>query len=175
MHVKQRTWVTVAVAMVLFALPRIGNADPPLNATVQFGLNQEGAPFLEHFPPPGTDAHHAIDSIVPRTVVIAAGGSVTFDIARFHQVAIYEPGTTPEDIDTSVLTDLNVACPPFFVPDLVIADALGRVALGPAQACGSQVWTTPAGTFDDPGKYLVICTTLPHFAENDMYGWVIVK
>ena len=25
-----------------------------------------------------------------------------------------------------------------------------------------------------PGRYLVICTTVPHFVDNGMYGWVIV-
>jgi hypothetical protein len=37
------------------------------------------------------------------------------------------------------------------------------------------VWTTPPGTFDQPGTYLVICTTQVHFLFAKMYGWVIVK
>ena len=31
------------------------------------------------------------------------------------------------------------------------------------------------GTFSVPGRYLVICNFLPHFVDNDMYGWVIVQ
>ena len=30
-------------------------------------------------------------------------------------------------------------------------------------------------TFDEPGKYLVICNITPHFEESKMWGWVIVK
>jgi len=177
MKVKQGALVAVILAIALFALPGVGTGDPPDTATVQFGLNEEGAPFLDNFPPPGHEAHHAIDSIVPRTVVISRGGRVTFKIARFHQVAIYVPGTMPADIEVSdaTLKDLVVPCPPFFIPDLVIDDDNGRVALGPPQACGSAEWTTPEGTFDNPGSYLVICTTKPHFVDNDMYGWVIVE
>jgi plastocyanin len=59
--------------------------------------------------------------------------------------------------------------------DFRINDPNGRVALAPAQALTAHSWTTPPGTFDQPGRYLVICTTLPHFAVNNMYGWVIVK
>ena len=29
--------------------------------------------------------------------------------------------------------------------------------------------------FESPGRYLVICTLLPHFVGAKMYGWVIVK
>ena len=36
---------------------------------------------------------HASDKMVPRTVVISQGGSVTFSITPPHQLAIYGPGT----------------------------------------------------------------------------------
>ena len=42
-------------------------------------------------------------------------------------------------------------------------------------ATGTANWTTPAGTFDTPGRYLVLCNFAPHFAEFGMYGWVDVK
>ena len=50
-----------------------------------------------------------------------------------------------------------------------------RVALSPGATCEHKEWTTPAGTFDQRGRYLIICTTAPHFVEADMFGWVIVK
>jgi plastocyanin len=34
---------------------------------------------------------------------------------------------------------------------------------------------TSEGTFDKPGRYLVICTTDLHFIFAEMYGWVTVK
>jgi hypothetical protein len=55
---------------------------------------------------------------------------VTYEIYPLHQPAVFEPGTRPEDVDTSQT---------------------------------------------EPGTYLVICTTLVHFVEAKMYGWVIVK
>jgi hypothetical protein len=27
----------------------------------------------------------------------------------------------------------------------------------------------------EPGRYLVVCTTMVHFVEANMYAWVIVK
>src|SRR5687768_12772266 len=74
----------------------------PSSATVQFGLPPNvGSGF-----PPGSghdQSAHAIDNMVPRTVVIDKDGTVTFNVPGVHQVAIYEPGTKPEDINTSLL------------------------------------------------------------------------
>lgn len=142
----------------------------PSSATIIFGDPNAGSPFP---PEEGHDAsHHASDKMVPRTVVIAEGGEVTFEVAPFHQVAIYDVGTEPEDIDITMTEDLTN---PFFIPDFIINDPNNRVALSPDLNVFPTVWTTPAGTFDEPGKYLVTCTTFPHFVEADMYGWVIVK
>lgn len=138
-------------------------------AYVLFGDEDAGSPFP---PPDGHDQSiHAKDKMVPRTVVISRGGKVHYQVAAFHQVAIYEPGTKPSDIDLTLLDDLPA--PP--IPDFIINDPNGRVALSPPLAFGETEWTTPDDTFDEPGRYLVICTTLPHFAAADMYGWVIVK
>ena len=175
MKVKQVTLVAVALAIALFALPRVGVADPPLTATIQFGRPNVGSPFP---PPLGHDqSSHAKDSLVPRTVVISQGGSVTFEIGPFHRVAIYQAGTMPDDIDTTATVNLTV---PFFIPNFTIDDPNGRIALSPPAplttlSLAPIVWTTPPGTFDVPGRYLLICTTVPHFVENDMFGWVIVK
>jgi plastocyanin len=107
---------------------------------------------------------------VPRTVVIAQGGTVTFETFGVHQVAIYDVGTEPEDIDTSILAAPVPGCPP--VP--LINDPLNRVAILGAQPCAGGPIAV-SYTFHDPGRYLIICTFLPHFADFDMYGWVIVK
>ncbi len=66
MKVKHVALVAVASTIALFALPRGSSGDPPLTATVRFGLPQVGSPF-----PPGSghDASgHAKDSLVPRPV-----------------------------------------------------------------------------------------------------------
>jgi plastocyanin len=136
-----------------------------LAATIQFGQVDVGSPF-----PPSADhdeSAHAKDNLVPGTVVIDRGGTVTFDVpAGAHQIAIYAPGTQPEDIDTSNLVRLCPGTAP-----RLINDATNRVALI-THACGTA-WQAEY-TFDTPGTYLVICAFLPHF-EVGMYGWVVVR
>jgi|SRR5215213_6614877 len=145
----------------------------PLTATISFGLNDHSSPF----PPQQGHDHstNAADNLVPRTVVIGQGGSVTFEIDPVHQAAVYQPGILPGDIQVNASTLEDVDLGFIILPNFRINDPNGRLALAPAQALTDQSWTTPAGTFDQPGTYLVICTTLPHFAVNKMYGWVIVQ
>ena len=140
----------------------------PLNAEVEFGTDAVGSSF-----PPGQhdQSFHAFDKLRPRTVVIQRGGSVTYEVDECHQPAVYAPGTEPEDIDVSLTEPIGVAdCP----PDR-INDPTNRLALGAPQTDAEADWTTPPGTFDQPGRYLVICTTFVHFTFANMYGWVIVK
>jgi hypothetical protein len=98
-----------------------------------------------------------------------------FDIDLVHQVAVYRPGTEPSDIriDQTTLEDVNLG--PFTIPDFRINDPRNRIVLGPPQRLFDQQWTTPAGTFANPGRYLVICTTVPHFVVSKMWAWVTVK
>lgn len=151
-----------------------GPGNSPLAATIQFGQDV-GSPFP---PDSGHDqSGHAADKLVPRTVVIANGGTVTFNVPpNVHQIAIYEPGTEPEDIDTSALTTLaafaGCAGDPVVNAPLVIDDATNRVAAYPIP-CFAPAQQTH--TFTSPGRYLVICAFLPHFEEAQMYGWVIVR
>ena len=112
--------------------------------------------------------------LIPRTVVIPVGGQVTYQIDPFHRVNVYRAGTAPSDIDVSKLIDFVSG--PVFIPNFVIDDPTNRIAQSPPfQFAIQQTWTTPLGTFNVPGRYLVMCSFLPHFAENDMYGWVIVQ
>ena len=142
-------------------------------ATVRFGLNELGSPF----PPQDRHDHSstAADMLVPQTVVIARGGSVTFQIDEVHQAAVYRPGVLPGDIrlDATTLEDADLGFG-IVLPQFRINDPNGRLALAPPQALVDHTWVTPPGTFDAPGRYLVICTSAPHFVLNRMYGWVIV-
>ena len=148
------------------------SADPAgaasLTAEVEFGSEHVGSPF----PPASHDnSFKAIDRLRPLTVVIQRGGSVTYQIAPCHQPAVYGAGTTPDDITANVTEPIGVTgCPPNR-----INDPNGRIVLAPPQSSVSAGWTTPEGTFDQPGTYLVICTTQVHFLFAKMYGWVIVK
>jgi plastocyanin len=161
--------------LLLFLASAVPAQDVPTNVTVQFGNDEIGSPF----PPPTGHDHsgHASHKMFPRTVTIARGGSVTFEVDEIHQPAIYAPGKLPKDIvvDVQTLEDLTLSCLPQTLTDFVINDPNGRVALAPPQSCEEADWTTPPGTFDQPGQYLVICTTRPHFVDDNMYGWVVVK
>ncbi len=158
--------LAIAVVLVVAALALLAPAvlaGPDASATVRFGNDDVGSPF------PPRDEHdesgNAKFNLIPRTVTIGVGGIVTYDILvrfGFHQAMVYDVGTTPEDIAGGF---------PF------LNDTGGLLATGPAvpAAQGTANWPTPAGTFDEPGRYLVLCNFAPHFAEFDMYGWVNVK
>jgi len=144
-------------------------SDGAMSATIDFGRDQLGSPFP---PPSGHDASgHSRDSLFPQEVVIDKGGTVTFKMGAsgVHEVAIYKPGTQPGDINAGLLAPPSPTCPP--VP--TINDPHNRVAIVSDQMCegGSPA---PTWTFTTPGRYLVICTFLPHF-QAGMYGWVTVR
>ena len=79
----------------------VATASSAMTATMQFGQPNVGSDYPPV--PPHDQSAHAKDNIVPRTVVIDKGGTVTFNTFGVHQVAIYAPGTEPDDIDTSDL------------------------------------------------------------------------
>ena len=164
---ERRTRWALGVALLAVAVgltvPAVVGAGPDSSATVRFGNPTVGSPF----PPPAFDhdsSPNATDNLIPRTSVISAGGNVTFEVAGFHQVMVYEPGTTPDDI----------VVPPF-PPNLFINfDGGLLLAAGPPAGVEGS-WTPPTGTFAAPGRYLVLCNVTPHFAIDNMYGWVTVK
>jgi hypothetical protein len=145
-------------------------AGVPTTAEVEFGI-EEGKVGTD-FPLGSHDrSFHAFDKVQPHTVTIARGGSVTYEIYPLHQPTVFEPGTRPEDVDTSQTEPIAV----FPVLERIVIDDPGLLALALDQSFEEKEWTTPPGTFDEPSTYLVICTTLVHFVEAKMYGWVIVK
>ena len=146
----------------------VSTAASRLSATVEFGQPNVGSPFPPN--PAHDQSAHAKDNMVPRTVVIDKGGTVTFNTFGVHEVAIYAPGTEPGDIDATDLIMMPAGCPAF--APLLIDDDTNRIALY-SQPCGPGLRTV-SHTFDEPGRYLVICAFLPHF-EVQMWGWVIVR
>ena len=162
---QRRKQFSVAAVLGVAALALLAPAvlaGPGTSATVRFGHDDVGSSF-----PPITDHDQSGNgkfNLIPRTVTIEAGGSVTYDIfARFgfHEPKVYDAGTTLESINGGF---------PF------INETEGLLATGPrvSGSPGTATWTTPAGTFDEPGRYLVLCNFAPHFTEFGMYGWVIV-
>lgn len=138
----------------------------PTTAVMHFGNTGTGSPF----PPPEEhdESIHAADKVVPRTVTIGVGGTVTFVLnTPVHGIGVYAAGRQPSDINTGLLQNLG-GCP----PPPYINDANNRLAsFAPICAGGN-----PANQFqfNTPGRYLIICTFLPHFTDAEMWGWVIV-
>lgn len=139
----------------------------PVSAVMQLGNMGTGSDFF----PPGThdQSFEAADKMVPETVVISVGGTVTFELSNpVHGVGIYAAGTEVSDVDVSMV-EILPTCPP--AP--YINDASERLAQF-APVCGGGN-ASNGFQFNAPGKYLVICTFAPHFIGADMYGWVIVR
>lgn len=146
------------------------NRDPLGSATVSFGGWMTP---LDRFtePPPPQANHHVL---IPGVATIKAGGYVNFIISGLHVVAIYEDGTSPSDIDTSILVPGPRPGPP------IIDYSKGRIYRGIdpviVQPVGPPVFLldrVEVVHFSEPGTYLVICAVLPHFQEG-MFGYVRV-
>jgi plastocyanin len=161
--------------------------DGPLaNATVSFGQWDPNDPDLLPAekpldrlvgdPPMGRGVS---DTLIPDNVTIKAGGAVNFIIGGGHVLAIYDDGTKPGDIDTTVI-EPAARCPT--TANGVINDPTDRIYRGPCFS--TNVGTTPPTTivrrdgvevvnFSKPGTYLVICARKTHF-DNGMFGFVKV-
>jgi plastocyanin len=164
----------------LSAVSGQGNGKSPLTAVMQFGQVNVGSNF-----PPGSghdQSAHAADNLVPRTVVIGVGGTVTFNLpASIHQINIYKPGTQPEDVDVSIANRTSLSAhagcgaplpPELTGAPLIIGSAGTNFEAAIPVPCLQPTQRTY--TFTTPGRYLVICAFLPHF-QVGMYGWVEVK
>jgi hypothetical protein len=143
--------------------------DGPLaNATVSFGQwRTDLTPALDrrlNTPPAPVANQHLL---IPYEATIRAGGAVNFIIAGLHQVAVYDHGTVPADIDITLLIPMQG---PPGLP--LINDPDKRIYRGPDPSL-VPLDRVEVVTFAKPGRYLVICGFLFHFQE-DMYGYVKV-
>lgn len=160
------------------------------NATVSFGMwdpnktDLNGAPLdrLLGDPAMGVGVN---DIIIPDKVTIEEGDTVNFIIGGGHVLTIYDDGTKPKDIDTSVI-EPAANCPT--TAGGVINDPMNRIYRGPCFS--TSFGTTPTTTitrrdgvevvqFTKPGRYLVICSRLNHFINSttgkfQMFGFVRV-
>jgi plastocyanin len=122
-------------------------------------------PPLDRFPNnnPIAAVYH---ELTPATVTIKAGGTVRFIIGGFHNVVVYDDGTQPGDIDTTITVPPTNGGPP------LIADPENRIyrGLDPSLFPQDRVEVVQ---FEEPGTYLVICAVLPHF-QDGMFGYVRV-
>ncbi len=135
------------------------------NATVSFGawIASSTTP-LDRFATPTGGAGNAHE-LIPELALIRAGGSVNFIIAGLHNIIVYDDGTKPTDINTTLLVPMSA--PP------LIDDPNKRIYRGPDPRSQSSRDRVEVVQFEKPGTYLVICGVLPHFNEG-MYGYVKV-
>ena len=181
MKMKRREFVTSVIASGL-AVPAVASreqghghghdrVDGPLSsANVSFGAWPVGGTTpLDRFATPNAPDAPNVHQIIPFVTTIKSGGTINFTIAGFHVLAIYGPGTKPDDIDATIVEPIPGA-PPDFPP--VIADPNERVYRGinPITLPQDRV---EAVQFNRRGTYLVICAFLPHF-EDEMWGFVRV-
>jgi plastocyanin len=125
-----------------------------LSVTVAFGAGLNT---------PGTDNHH----IIPPRIKVKAGGVVNFVVAGFHQVFVYQPGKTADDV---IVPDTGT-----FVNDLDDLFYQGLSPSGdPPQGFSNAQNRVESVAFSDPGTYLVICNVRTHFTGG-MFAYVIVE
>lgn len=139
-------------------------AGPLANATVSFGAWPTDPP-LDRFPNVGAPVIPNVHQLIPQEVKIKAGGTVNFIIAGFHLVLVYDNGTQPSDIDSSLLT-------PGSSPPGLIDDPDRRIYRGVDPRLFPQD-RVEVVHFSKPGNFLVTCGVLPHFLEG-MFGFVRV-
>ena len=159
-------------------------------ATVSFGLwaADDDGPLDRN--PNLAPLDRNVHLLIPDEVTIQAGGAVQFIVQGAHQIAIYDHGTRPDDIDTTKLIS-----PAAGGPTILIDDARKRIYRGPDFTTFPLLSRPPAllpppaspqyltdrveaVQFPEPGNYLVICTIVFHFmpapGEFEMFGYVKV-
>ncbi|MBF6024577.1 hypothetical protein [Lysobacter niastensis] len=161
--------VAAVLSLGLTALPASAE-NPHETATVTFGAWMSSPP-LDRFPNSSNTRLNNDHLVTPNVVKIKAGGTVNFIISGLHNIAVYEDGIEPGDIDISnpVSTTGPVPNPP--VP--IINDPNGRIYRG-LDPTLQPIDRIEAVRFDDPGTFLVICGIVPHFTGG-MYGYVVVQ
>jgi len=136
------------------------------SVTVAFGAGLNTAQ-------PGNPANH---HILPREIALRSGGVVTFMVAGFHQIIVFDQGVVQGQIavpPTGVF--IFDPAPPSSLP--VHYQGL-RPAGGPPP--GIAVTSDPSNaqnriesvSFSETGDYLVICNVRTHFIDG---MWAVVK
>lgn len=139
-----------------------GRGNAPVSVTVSFGVGLNTAQ-------PGNPVNH---HVLPRVIEVKAGGVVNFAVAGFHQIFVYNPGKSVDDV---VIADPES----LFINDLAGTYYRGLVPAG-GPPPGLPVTTNPSNAsnrvepvgFFKPGVYLVICNVAPHFADG---MWAFVR
>jgi len=167
MHRVHRLRAIAALALAFASSPAFAG-DPLGNATVSFGQWMSSPP-LDRYPNFGGSPTTNVHAMTPNVVTIRAGGSVNFIVSGLHNIAVYDDGVQPTDINLALTTPTTSATPPVLP---IINDPNRRIYRGVDPSLQSRD-RVEVVNFAEPGTYLVICGVLPHFVEG-MYGYVRV-
>jgi hypothetical protein len=159
--------------------------DKRLSVSVAFGRGLNTAQQ-------GNSVNHVI---LPDEIKVKLDGVVQFLVAGFHQVAVYKPGTKPEDIDVNGMdpTFINDPTDRFYL-GINPAGGPGNTQATPANpiVTGSNTRSNASNRVEsvgfpasagigvppsekaEPGIYLVICNVREHFNDG-MFAFVNVK
>jgi len=137
--------------------------DNKLSIPVAFGRG------LNTTQPQGNPANNVV---IPDQVKLKENGVVHFLVAGFHQIVIYNPGKTDDDVvvpaSGTFINDTNNQ----FYSGIVPAGGPGAlpVTTDPSNARNR----VESVAFTAPGTYLVICNVRGHF-NGGMFGYVHVN
>jgi len=118
-------------------------------------------------------ANQAINQVmIPDTIRLKQNGVVHFLVAGFHEIAIYNPGKTTDDVAVvQSETFINDANNRFYKGIVPAGGPLGTAGTTDPSNARNRVESV---AFLEPGTYLVICNIRTHF-NNGMFGYVEVK
>jgi hypothetical protein len=166
----------------LTLLAPLGSAKDELSrADVSFGRGLNTAQ-------PGNAVNHAV---LPREIKVKEGGVVDFGVAGFHDIIVFKPGVTLDDlIDAG--GGVFPSFPPVFVfpsdptvplpPDVAfLTDRIYYRGINPAGSPQTPPVVSPSNAmnrsepvaFLEAGTYLVICNVRPHLLDG-MFAYVKV-
>ena len=140
---------------------------------------------------PGNPANH---HVIPDTIRVNVGDVVSFTVSGFHILRVYGNGVRLADVKALIPDECEVnPLPPATFPPQCGAPPVPVVSAGALsvyyQGINSLVSPQPGPpfalpspatnrvepvSFNEPGRYLVICAVLPHFNDK-MYAWVEVR
>ena len=137
----------------------------------------------------GNTANHAV---LPKEIKIKAGGVVDFGVAGFHDIVIFKPGFTLQDLLDAGNGAYPITPPVFVIPPdpgamlppnlAFLGDSIYYRGINPAGGpLATTVTLNPYNGFNrsepvsffDRGVYLVICNIRPHLLDG-MYAYVKV-
>jgi len=187
-----RTWIgatTVPLSAFASILLNAGQVEgqhgatsgPLATATMSFGAwRTDRDPATDRHTGPQSSPDINSHPVTPQHVTIVAGGTVNFIIAGLHQIAVYDDGVQPSDINTT----LSAPDAPNLIDDANkrIYRGLNPIPLRAAIAVGTPSTIqhvvlrdrVEAVHFAKAGKYLAICTVRSHFVDHQMWGFVKV-